>query len=154
VSPPLEWTGMPEGTREWVVLMHHLDPQGKTKWYWSVRGIPASARGLPKGGGGIGVLGSNSVNRKNAYAPPHSKGPGAKTYLLTLYALSGPPRIPESASDVSREVLLDAMEGLVLDSTELTVVATRTSDSLESQGNRNARRDANPPEGRPKGPTP
>ncbi len=150
VSPPLEWTGMPEGTREWVVLMHHLDPQGKAKWYWSVRGIPASARGLPKGGGGIGVLGSNSVNRKNAYAPPHSKGPGAKTYLLTLYALSGPPRIPVSASDVSRDGLLEAMEGLVLDTAELAVVATRNADSRDSQDARNPRRDRNTSESQPR----
>lgn len=150
VSPPLEWTGMPEGTREWVVLMHHLDPQGKTKWYWSVRGIPASARGLPKGGGGIGVLGNNSVNRKNAYAPPHSKGPGAKTYFLTLYALSGPPRIPESVSDINRDGLLEAMEGLVLDTAELAVVATRNADSRDSQDARNPRRDRNTPESQPR----
>ena len=28
----------------------------------------------------------------HGYAPPHSKGPGAKTYVFTVYALSAPVR--------------------------------------------------------------
>ena len=42
---------------------------------------------------GVGTVGSNSVNDRTEYAPPHSKGPGAKTYILTVYALSAPPQL-------------------------------------------------------------
>ena len=38
-SPPLAWTGMPEGTQSLVLIMHHLDPEGKTKIYWLMHDI-------------------------------------------------------------------------------------------------------------------
>jgi hypothetical protein len=42
--------------------------------------IPAGVHSLPGNVRGVGVLGNNSVNQKTEYAPPHSKGPGAKNY--------------------------------------------------------------------------
>ena len=60
---------------------------------------------------GIGTLGNNSVNHKTGYAPPHSKGPGPKTYILTVYALSAPVQISVPPSEVNRKVLLDRHEG-------------------------------------------
>ena len=64
--------------------MHHIAPD-MTKWYWVLYNIPADVSKLPKNVKGIGTLGNNSVNDELAYAPPHSKGPGAKKY--TLHAL-------------------------------------------------------------------
>jgi hypothetical protein len=31
ISPPLEWAGAPAGTNAFAVIMHHFDPEGKTK---------------------------------------------------------------------------------------------------------------------------
>ena len=93
ISPPLEWSGAPANTRAFAVIMHHLDPAGRTKWYWTLYNIPAEQRALPANAHDIGVLGSNGINRRVGYAPPHSKGPGAKSYTLTLYALSAPLQI-------------------------------------------------------------
>ena len=75
---------------------------------------------------GIGTAGNNSVNRHLGYAPPHSKGPGAKTYYLTVYALSAPVSLSVPPAQVSRNVLLTAMKGLVLDSAELKFTYDRT----------------------------
>jgi phosphatidylethanolamine-binding protein (PEBP) family uncharacterized protein len=105
--------------------MHHLDPQGVTKWYWTLYNIPANVGALPKNVRGVGTLGSNSVNRQIGYAPPHSKGPGPKTYVLTIYALSDTLAVNQPPAEVSREVLLTAMKGKVLASAELQVVYTR-----------------------------
>jgi phosphatidylethanolamine-binding protein (PEBP) family uncharacterized protein len=81
---------------------------------------------LPKNVQGVGTLGNNSVNRRLGYAPPHSKGPGAKTYVLTVYALSAPIQLSVPPAEVNREVLLTAMKDLILDSAELKVTYDRT----------------------------
>jgi phosphatidylethanolamine-binding protein (PEBP) family uncharacterized protein len=125
-TPPLEWTGAPAGTKSFAVIMDHLDPEGRAKWYWVLYDIPANVLSLPKNAQGVGTLGNNSVNGRTGYAPPHSKGPGAKTYNLTAYALSGPVPHTGAAAAVSREVLLAAMNDLILDSAELKVTYDRT----------------------------
>lgn len=127
---PLEWSGAPDGTRAFCVVMHHVDPEGRVKCYWTLYNIPAEVRGLPENGQGVGILGNNSINRRPAYAPPHSKGPGPKVYILTAYALSAPVQIPPGTPEVNREVLLAAMQGLILDSAELKVVYTRQERSV------------------------
>ena len=76
-TPPLEWSGAPAGTKSFALIMHHIAPD-KTKWYWIIYNIPAKVKSLPKNVKGVGTLGSNSVNGRVGYAPPHSKGPGPK----------------------------------------------------------------------------
>ena len=123
---PLEWAGAPEGTKSFAVIMHHIDPEGKTKWYWILYNIPAGTQSLPKNVENAGILGNNSINGKPGYAPPHSKGPGAKTYIYTVYALSAPVQLQVKPEDVNREALLTAMKGHILATAELKVVYTRS----------------------------
>ena len=144
---PLEWAGAPEGTRSYAVIMHHIDPEGKTKWYWVLYGILADVHGLPKNVKNVGTLGNNSVNQRTEYAPPHSKGPGPKTYIYTVYALSEAPQISAKPEQVSREVLLAAMKDKILDSVELHVVYSRPEGST-SQGD-DRRSPAPPPQDKP-----
>ena len=122
---PLEWDRVPEGTASYAVIMHHVDPEGKTKWYWTLYNIPANVRSLPKNVTGVGTLGNNSINGRTEYAPPHSKGQGTKTYIYTVYALSAPPQLSVEPSHVSREALLEAITGSILGSAELKDVYTR-----------------------------
>ena len=121
---PLEWSGAPKGTRSYAVIMHHIAPD-QTKWYWILYNIPPDVTSLPKNVKDVGTLGNNSVNRRTEYAPPHSKGPGAKTYIYTVYALSAPPTVTVRPEEVNREFLLTAMKDLILGSAELHVVYTR-----------------------------
>ncbi|MEI6035092.1 MAG: YbhB/YbcL family Raf kinase inhibitor-like protein [Verrucomicrobiae bacterium] len=132
---PLAWARVPEGTASFAVIMHHVDPQGKTKWYWVLYNIPADVRSLPKNVSAVGVLGNNSVNGRAEYAPPHSKGPGEKTYIYTIYALSAPPQLSVVPAQVSRDVLLSAIKGSILGRAELKVVYTRRGD-IGSAGDR------------------
>ena len=124
---PLEWTSPPVKTKSYALIMHHIAPD-MTKWYWILYNIPAEVTSLPKNVKGIGTWGNNSVNDQTQYAPPHSKGPGAKTYILTLYALSSPPQLTVSPAEVNREVLLAAMKDKILGHAELSVVYTRSGD--------------------------
>jgi len=125
---PLEWSGAPAGTKSYAVIMHHIDPQGKTKWYWTLYNIPGGITNLPQNVTGIGILGNNSINDQVGYAPPRSKGPGPKTYVFTVYALSRPVEIATKPSEVTRDVLLAAMEDRSLATAELKVVYTRTGE--------------------------
>jgi len=140
---PLEWRGAPAGTTSYVLIMHHIDPQGIAKWYWTLYNIPANVQSLPKNVRGIGTLGNNSINDRVGYAPPHSKGPGAKTYVYTLYALAAPLQLSIAPEQVTRAVLLAAMKGHILGSAELPVVYTR-SGNTESSGENQPPPGANP----------
>jgi phosphatidylethanolamine-binding protein (PEBP) family uncharacterized protein len=122
---PLEWTGAPEGTQSFAVVMHHVDPEGAIKWYWILYDIPASVTALPRNVTAVGTLGNNSVNGSTAYAPPCSQGPGPKAYAYTVYALSSPPQITVPPSEVNREVLLAAISDRTLASAALNVIYTR-----------------------------
>ena len=133
---PLEWSGAPAATRSYALILHHVDPEGKAKWYWTVYNIPSGTCSLPRNAKDVGILGNNSVNGRTEYAPPHSKGPGDKTYVYTVYALSAPLSLHVPAVEVSRSALLEAMKGRVLASAELKVVFARPAeaDTAESKG--------------------
>jgi hypothetical protein len=121
---PLEWQGVPDGTKSFVLIMDHEAPGGEMKSYWNIWDIPANVVAIPKNAQGIGQLGK-SFRGEIGYEPPHSKGPGPKIYVITLYALTEPVRITRPAKDVTREVLLEAMKGKVLSSSSLHVVYSR-----------------------------
>jgi len=130
---PLEWSGAPTGTTSYALIMHHIDPQGLAKWYWILYNIPADVRSLPKNAKGIGTLGNNSINGRAEYAPPHSKGPGEKTYIYTVYALSSPVQLTMAPDKVNRDIVLAAMKNRVLGSAELKVTYTRSSDDRKAE---------------------
>ncbi len=121
----LAWSGAPAGTKSYAVIMHHIASPTDIHWYWVVYDIPAGVTSLPKNMQDVGILGNNSVNGKTAYTPPCSKGPGAKTYTYTVYALSAEPQLSEAPSQVNRQVLLDAIKDITLASAELHVTYTR-----------------------------
>jgi Raf kinase inhibitor-like YbhB/YbcL family protein len=125
VTPPLEWTHAPSGTRSYALIMHHTDAQNVTYSYWILFNIPADVQSLPKDVKGIGTLGLSSRGNHIGYTPPHSAGPGTKTYVFTLYALSAPPQFTVPPSEVSREALIDAMKDITLASADLSVTYTR-----------------------------
>jgi phosphatidylethanolamine-binding protein (PEBP) family uncharacterized protein len=122
---PLKWTGAPGGTQSYALIMHHVASPTDVHWYWVLYNIPAAVDSLQKNVTGVGKLGNNSVNGRVAYAPPCSQGPGPKTYTYTLYALSSIPVVNVPDSLVSRDVLLQAIEPIVLDSAMLHVVYSR-----------------------------
>ncbi len=127
----LEWNGAPNGTKSYALIMHHIDPEGKIKWYWVLYNIPETTHSLPKNVKDVGTLGNNSVNERTEYAPPHSKGPGPKTYIYTVYALSAVLQLSVSPDKVNREVLLAAMKSKALASAELRVVYSRPEGSTD-----------------------
>lgn len=124
VSPPLEWTGAPAGTKSFALVMDHPAPGNVMKCYWTMWDIPGMTTALPKNATGIGKLGAG-FRGQISYEPPHSQGPGLKTYTIHLYALSTTPTLAQSPREVTREVLLNAIKDSILDSADLKVTYTR-----------------------------
>jgi Raf kinase inhibitor-like YbhB/YbcL family protein len=110
ISPPVEWTGAPAGTKSYALSLWHTAPD-QEKSYWIVYNIPAKTTNLPKNSKKIGLLGTND-KRRNEYDPMCSKGPGKKAYNITVYALSQELKLQPNA--VNRQSLLEAIKNFKL----------------------------------------
>lgn len=140
LSPALQWKGAPAATKSYALLMDHVTPDGEIKHYWTMWDLPAHLGSIPKNARGIGKMGTGFKGHVG-YEPPNSKGPGAKTYVITIYALSAPLAIDKPADEVDRDVLLTAMQGKVLASASLNVIHQRGNEPTPPAGM--------PPENRP-----
>ena len=121
VSPPIEWQPGPPGTQCYALTLWHEAPD-MVKSYWVVHGIPGDVTRLPKDSRTIGTLGLND-KRRAAYDPMCSKGPGRKTYHVTVHALSAAPDLP--AASATRDALLAAIRDTVLAEGTLTFTYER-----------------------------
>lgn len=127
-SPGLQWSNAPTGTNSYAITMHHLPPTYPTEdkhVYFVLYNIPSSVTSLTNNSKTIGSFGINTVDRKNTYTPPCSQGPGAKVYIVTLYALNAAPTISVSSPQVTMDVLIAGIRNKILDSTVMTVTYTR-----------------------------
>ena len=140
-SPPLAWTGVPKGTQSLVLIMHHLDPEGKTKIYWLMYDIDPKTTSVAKNTTDFGKMGMSTVHNRVEYAPPHSKGPGEKKYVLTLFALSAKPDLSKAESPITVDPILAAMKGKILAAADLTVLYTRPAGASETEEKRPPRRE-------------
>jgi phosphatidylethanolamine-binding protein (PEBP) family uncharacterized protein len=120
VSPPLHWAGAPAATQGFALIMEHEAPDGETKGYWILFDIPMTVTSLPKDSQQIGTLGAGFKGTVG-YQPPNSKGPGAKTYVITLYALASP---LDLRGTPGRDEVMAAMDGKVLANSSLHLVHT------------------------------
>jgi Raf kinase inhibitor-like YbhB/YbcL family protein len=99
VSPPLEWSGIPESTKELVLICDDPDAPTEVPWvHWVIYKIPASAKGLPEGVPRKSRLKdpSGAMQGKNSWpaqeaigyrGPMPPPGHGVHHYYFKLYAL-------------------------------------------------------------------
>ncbi len=109
-SPAVAWKNLPKGTKFIAISLWHTAPD-QEKSYWVVYNIPANVTELKQKSAGAGKLGINDRKRAE-YDPMCSKGPGLKTYHITVFALSDSLKL--SPSQVSRAGLLEAVKDITL----------------------------------------
>lgn len=87
VSPALEWSGAPDATKAFAVVVHDPDaPLVDGYTHWVAYGIAADATGLPEGGGDV-VNGTNSSGDQGYGGPAPPDGHGTHHYYFWVYAL-------------------------------------------------------------------
>ncbi len=121
ISPPIEWKGAPAGTKSFAISLWHTAPD-QEKSYWLVYNIPADMDHLDKSDKTTGTVGMND-KKKASYDPMCSKGPGAKTYHISVYALSAEVKLAKGSDN--RAALLKAIKGLTLAEATLDFVYER-----------------------------
>lgn len=123
VSPPLSWSGVPDGVTSFVLVAHDLDAavgDGTSDvLHWLLWNIPGSARSLPEG---IEAVAQRSDGtRQISQTGPFYRGPGAAAsgpphhYVFELFALDGTidvPAVGQSPAD-TRAAVMAAMAGRV-----------------------------------------
>lgn len=99
VSPPLEWSGVPDGTAELALVCEDPDAPSRTFLHWLVTGIPAATRSLLES-----VTPPGATTWPNDFGEPAYGGPqppvgdDAHRYVFRLYALRTPLHLPPGTS--------------------------------------------------------
>ncbi len=119
LSPPLQWAGLPPGTKSLVLIVDDPDAPDpdapRMVWvHWILYNIPASMQGLPEAAGNHrlppGIRGGLNDWKRTRYGGP-CPPVGRHRYLFKLYALDT--LLPDLHAP-SKTVLLNAMNGHVL----------------------------------------
>lgn len=114
VSPSLEWSGEPAGTRSFALIMDDPDAPVGTWDHWLLFDIGPQAHNLAQGHkpGSPGICGKNSWGKAAYGGPCPPKGHGPHRYFFRLYALDTQTLgLPAGAG---RDQLQKAMKGHVL----------------------------------------
>ncbi len=105
VSPALQWTNVPSGTKSLALQVYDPDaPTGSGFWHWAVYNIPADSNGMSRGAGNsaatlpAGAFGGNTDfadtgatgGNGNYGGPCPPEGDKPHRYIFTLFALAVP----------------------------------------------------------------
>ncbi len=127
ISPPLDWSGVPQGVASLALIAEDPDAPGGTWVHWVVYNIDSSLHGLPEGildysgSSGTGLAGNNDF-RKAGYGGPCPPKGKPHRYFFKLYALDVQLNLKPGAvkADVEK-----AMRGHVLAQGQLMEKYTR-----------------------------
>ena len=123
LSPPLEWTAPPGGTKSLVLIADDPDAPAGTWVHWVLVGIPPDRKSLPEGveksakpGGLAGAVhGKNDFGDLGYGGPAPPRGP-VHRYFFKLYALD---TVPALLVGATKEQVEKAMKGHILAQAEL-----------------------------------
>jgi Raf kinase inhibitor-like YbhB/YbcL family protein len=119
----LEWSGVPEGTVSFAVVVHDPDaPLVDGFSHWVLYGIPGGVRSLGEGHGERYTAGVNSSGSQGYIGPAPPPGHGLHHYYVWLYALDSDPELP---SDLDRQALLRQIEDHVIEQARVVGIYER-----------------------------
>jgi Raf kinase inhibitor-like YbhB/YbcL family protein len=115
-SPALAWSGVPQNTASFALIMDDPDAPSGTFVHWVIWNLPATAHSLPEGVAKTEQLpdgarqGRNSAGNTGYYGPCPPAGQTHR-YFFRLYALDSK---PELAAGAQRSVVDAAIQGHIL----------------------------------------
>ena len=124
ISPPLEWSGVPEKAQSLALIVDDPDAPDpaapKMRFvHWVLYNIPADVRGLPEGADGDS-LPEGAREGKNDFKNTGYGGPcppiGRHRYVFTLYALD---KSFNDAGAITKRELETAMKTHVIEKVEV-----------------------------------
>lgn len=121
VSPPLAWSGEPNGTKSFALIVDDPDAPAGTFVHWVVYDLPPTVHALRENVQRSETPMNGTRQGKNdfqtiGYAGPMPPGHKPHRYFFKLYALDNMPDLKPGAR---KKDLLKAMEGHVLGETRL-----------------------------------
>jgi Raf kinase inhibitor-like YbhB/YbcL family protein len=127
LSPPLQWSAPPSGTKSLALICEDPDAPRGTFTHWVLFDLPAESRKLGEGVSPEATLPDGSAQGTNDFhrtgysgpAPPPGK---PHRYVFNLYALDKLPAIQPGAT---KDQLVSAMKGHILDQGQLTGMYAR-----------------------------
>lgn len=118
ISPTLDWTNVPPGTKSFVLIMHDpdaaLNKSPEDVLHWMAFNIPGSARSLSQNQSAEEKMPDGMIQAKNRGGKAGYMGPGNPAinpyhhYTMELWALDDTLSL---GPDATREQVLDAMKG-------------------------------------------
>ena len=89
LSPALEWSGEPAGTRSFALIVDDPDAPAGIWNHWLLWDIPSTTHNLAQGlkPGSVGLSGRNDFGRTGYGGPCPPKGHGPHRYFFKMYAL-------------------------------------------------------------------
>ena len=127
VSPPLSWTGVPEGTKELALICDDPDAPTPSPWvHWVIYNLPADQTSLPEGvprtktvadlGGAAQGYNSWPEDNLGYRGPAPPRGHGVHHYHFRLHAVD---TALDVQAGIDKDALLKAMQGHILAQGEL-----------------------------------
>lgn len=105
ISPDLQWTNAPTGTKTFAITMYDPDaPTGSGWWHWTLINIPASVRQIAAGASSPrGELPEGALETRTDFGKPGYGGPcpppgKPHRYLFKVYALKDSIPLDKEAS--------------------------------------------------------
>lgn len=119
-SPPLTWQDPPTGIQSFALIVSDPDAPNGTFTHWVLYNLPADLRALPAAIPNQNTLSDGSKQGRNDFGKIGFAGPcpptGKHRYFFKLYALD---RSLDLSPGASKQAVLEAMKGHVLDAAEL-----------------------------------
>jgi len=120
-SPPLSWTGAPEGTKTFALIVDDPDAPGGTFTHWVIFNIPATEDNLPASIPNTPTLSAGVMQGINGAGKIGYAGPcppsGVHHYVFTLYALDTTLNLQPGST---KQDTLNSMQGHILAQTQIT----------------------------------
>ena len=127
ISPPLAWGEPPAGTNSFALIVDDPDAPGRVFTHWVLFNLPADSRELPEAVPTQPQLSSGALQGKNDFGKTGYGGPcpppgRPHRYQFTLYVLD---QLLDLKPGASKQQVLEAMQGHILDQGQLTGIYQR-----------------------------